>query len=53
MNVLECEAFPSMCRFVQVYHGPALIPKIKRDLLLCLQKDGFRTIEEAVGADHR
>ncbi len=36
-----------------VYHGPALIPAIKRDLLACLAADGFATLAEAIGADHR
>lgn len=36
-----------------VYHGPRLIPAIKRDLLTLLARDGFGSISEAVGADHR
>eukprot|EP00892_Ulva_mutabilis_P008048 jgi/Ulvmu1/5615/UM023_0153.1 len=36
-----------------VYKGPALIPDIKRELLRCLEADGFSSVEEAVGADHR
>lgn len=35
------------------YGGPALIPKIKAELSECLEKDGFKTIHEAVGADCR
>lgn len=38
---------------LQVYHGPALVPRIKRELLQCLREDGFRSVEEAIGADHR
>ncbi|VFQ58309.1 unnamed protein product [Cuscuta campestris] len=36
------------------YGGPALIPKIKADLTKCLERDGYKTIYEAIGADcHR
>lgn len=34
------------------YHGPALVTSIKRDLLACLDRDGFATIQEAIGSDH-
>jgi dihydroorotate dehydrogenase len=33
------------------YEGPGLIAKIKRDLLALLVRDGFASIEQAVGAD--
>ena len=36
-----------------VFHGPALIPRIKRELAELLKKDGFSSVAEAVGADHR
>ncbi len=36
-----------------VYHGPGLVNRIKRDLAGQLKADGFATIAEAVGADHR
>ena len=36
-----------------VYHGPGLINRIKRDLVELLEADGFGSIGEAVGADHR
>lgn len=36
-----------------VYEGPALIPRLKRELDACLQRDGFATVADAVGADHR
>ena len=36
-----------------IFHGPTLIPKIKIDLAEHLKKDGFSSISEAVGADHR
>ncbi|WP_372616862.1 quinone-dependent dihydroorotate dehydrogenase [Falsiroseomonas sp.] len=33
------------------YEGPALIPRIKRDLAALLRRDGFRSVGDAVGAD--
>ena len=33
-----------------VYQGPALIGRIKRDLLVCLKQDGFHHVAEAVGS---
>jgi dihydroorotate dehydrogenase len=36
-----------------VYRGPALVTEIKRDLGRLLRADGFASIAEAVGADHR
>jgi dihydroorotate dehydrogenase len=36
-----------------VYHGPGLVAAIRRDLAACLGADGFRSLAEAVGADHR
>lgn len=36
-----------------VYKGPALIPRIKRDLAALLRRDGFTSVAQAVGADHR
>jgi dihydroorotate dehydrogenase len=43
---------------VQLYtafalQGPALIPRIKRELLAALTEDGFANVAEAVGADLR
>ncbi|CAL9046400.1 dihydroorotate dehydrogenase (quinone), mitochondrial-like [Musa acuminata AAA Group] len=35
------------------YGGPALIPQIKAELAECLAKDGFKSVQEAVGADCR
>jgi dihydroorotate dehydrogenase len=35
-----------------IYQGPALIHKIKQDLLQNLHNDGFSHITEAIGADH-
>ncbi|KAJ8759329.1 hypothetical protein K2173_006849 [Erythroxylum novogranatense] len=35
------------------YGGPALIPQIKAELSACLERDGFKSIIEAVGADYR
>jgi Dihydroorotate dehydrogenase len=39
--------------WLQVYKGPELIPQMKAELLRCLQADGFASVEEAIGADHR
>ena len=36
-----------------VFEGPGLVRRIKRELLHCLERDGLRTIGEAVGLDHR
>ncbi len=33
-----------------VYQGPALVARIKRELVSCLRADGFTTIGEAVGS---
>jgi dihydroorotate dehydrogenase len=35
------------------YEGPRLVPRIKRELAACLARDGFSSVAEAVGADHR
>lgn len=32
------------------YAGPALIPRLKRELLTALRQDGFATVAEAIGA---
>ena len=36
-----------------VYHGPGLVGEINRGLTDLLRRDGFATLAEAVGADHR
>ena len=36
-----------------VYQGPGLIRRIKAGLLEALRRDGFSSIDEAIGADHR
>jgi dihydroorotate dehydrogenase len=36
-----------------VFEGPGLVSRIKRDLAARLRADGFRSIADAVGADHR
>ncbi len=36
-----------------VYRGPGLVRKILRELPALLRADGFASLEEAVGADHR
>ncbi|WP_149540432.1 quinone-dependent dihydroorotate dehydrogenase [Siccirubricoccus phaeus] len=33
------------------YAGPALIPRMKRELAALLQRDGFRSVADAVGVD--
>ncbi|XP_027098258.1 dihydroorotate dehydrogenase (quinone), mitochondrial [Coffea eugenioides] len=35
------------------YGGPALIPQMKAELAQCLERDGYNSIYEAVGADCR
>jgi dihydroorotate dehydrogenase len=35
-----------------VFHGPALVGRIKRGLAELLRRDGFSSISEAIGADH-
>jgi dihydroorotate dehydrogenase len=32
------------------FHGPGLVARIKRELLACLERDGFATLSQAVGA---
>ena len=36
-----------------VYEGPALIPQLKKELAELLISDGFKTVDEAVGANTR
>ena len=36
-----------------VFRGPGVVEEIKRDILLRLKADGFRSVREAVGAAHR
>ena len=36
-----------------IYKGPQIVREISEGLKLCLQKDGFSNITEAIGADHR
>ena len=33
-----------------VYQGPGLVTRIKRELLACLERDGFATVTDAVGS---
>jgi dihydroorotate dehydrogenase len=35
------------------YEGPSLVPRIKKELAVCLEKDGYKCVADAVGADHR
>jgi dihydroorotate dehydrogenase len=36
-----------------IYQGPPLVNRIKRELAELLRRDGFRSVADAVGADHR
>ncbi|PGH52985.1 dihydroorotate dehydrogenase (quinone) [Azospirillum palustre] len=36
-----------------VYAGPAVVHRIRRELAELLRRDGFQSVAEAVGADHR
>jgi dihydroorotate dehydrogenase len=36
-----------------VFEGPGLVRRIKRELLDCLDRDGLRTMDQAVGLDHQ
>ena len=36
-----------------VFEGPLVVQKIKRELAILLRRDGFGSVAEAVGADHR
>ncbi len=36
-----------------VYEGPAVVPNVKSQLAELLQRDGFKSVAEAVGADHK
>ncbi|MGO1119286.1 quinone-dependent dihydroorotate dehydrogenase [Rhodovibrionaceae bacterium A322] len=36
-----------------IYGGPGLVHKIKRDLADALRTDGHRSLQEAIGAEHR
>jgi dihydroorotate dehydrogenase len=36
-----------------IYGGPYLVREIKQSLAAQLRVDGFRSVAEAVGADHR
>ncbi len=36
-----------------VYEGPLVVRKIKRELATALKRDGFKSVAEAVGADHK
>ncbi|HEX3064404.1 MAG TPA: dihydroorotate dehydrogenase (quinone), partial [Dongiaceae bacterium] len=36
-----------------VYEGPGLVNRIKRGLAARLRADGFTSIAQAIGADHR
>ena len=35
------------------YAGPALVPEMKEELARCLREDGYGSVRDAIGADHR
>lgn len=35
------------------YDGPVIVSRIKRELAELLRRDGFASVADAVGADHR
>jgi dihydroorotate dehydrogenase len=35
------------------YEGPAVVPRIKAELAALLERDGYKHVAEAVGADHK
>lgn len=35
------------------YEGPKLVPRVKRELAELLQRDGYASVADAVGADHK
>jgi len=36
-----------------IFEGPGLVDRIKKELVLLLEKDGFSSVKDAVGADHK
>lgn len=36
-----------------IYHGPMLVQRIMHELVTCLERDGFASLQAAIGADHR
>jgi dihydroorotate dehydrogenase len=36
-----------------IYEGPSIVRNMKRELAELIKGDGYKSIEEAVGADHR
>lgn len=35
------------------YQGPSVVPRVKRELAACLREDGFSSVQDAIGADHK
>jgi dihydroorotate dehydrogenase len=35
-----------------IYEGPGLVRKVKAELANLLERDGYKSVSEAVGADH-
>jgi len=52
---VKIRAGASLVQFysAMVYAGPALVHRIRDDLAALLRRDGFATLADAVGADHR
>ena len=38
---------------MMVYEGTGLVTRVKKELATCLKADGFTSVKDAVGADHR
>ena len=36
-----------------IYEGPGLVKKIKQGLVAFLERDGFKSVKDAIGADHQ
>ncbi|CAK9261027.1 unnamed protein product [Sphagnum jensenii] len=34
------------------YESPSMLPRVKAELAACLERDGFKSVQDAVGADH-
>ncbi len=53
---LPCCPAPAGASLVEIYtsmafDGPVVVPNIKQQLAECLQRDGYESIQQAVGAD--
>ena len=54
-HIRPCHAGASLVQTYTglAYTGPAFVPKAKQELAECLARDGFKSVQEAVGADHQ